>query len=841
MRRRTAELPIQHRRAIPPGENSPKQAMGLKTKLYIGMMLMAGAVCLAYAAAHWACHEPVQYLCLLSIAMLASGMKVTLPGIPGTMSVSYIFVLLSMIDFSYSETLSVACLSIATQSLYRPKYRPKLIQFLFNLASMAVAVSAGCLIYRTASAHGFVLLNIACAATAYFLSNTFSIAGVVALTEGKRMAKIWNECYFWSFPYYLVGGGVAALISVSNRKLGWEATIVALPVVYIIFRSYRLYLERLESEKCHAEQIAALHLRTIEALALAIEAKDDTTHAHLQRVQVYALELGKAMGLPESGLQALRAASILHDIGKLAVPEHIISKPGKLTCEEFEKMKIHPIVGAEILARVQFPYEVVPIVRAHHERWDGSGYPDGLKRAEIPLGARILSAVDCLDALASDRQYRRALPLDEAMAFIVNESGKSYDPDVVAILRKNYAEWEKIAQADGPQRGHLSKGVAVHNGDAPGAGLQNTVATDAQQPDFLATIAAARQEAQMLYELTQDLGNSLNLHETLSVLDSRLRRIIPYDAIAVYVRSEDRLAPQYVNGENSRLFASLEIPIGQGLSGWVAETGKHIINGNPSVEPGYLNDPTKFSTLRSAIAVPLENAVGITGVITLYHLERDFFTKDHLRLLLAVRSKVSLTIENALKYQQVSISATTDPLTQLPNARSLFLHLDAELARSRRTGSELAILVCDLDGFKQVNDRFGHLEGNKVLHMVAAGLRQCCREYDYVGRMGGDEFVIVLPGLKRGDLDEKLATIERVVVDAGLAVCGERLLNISAGAAFCPEHGGDAETLLAEADRQMYLVKQSHKARPAGRAEGLAALALSVRSLSEPQPASPRI
>jgi diguanylate cyclase (GGDEF)-like protein len=318
----------------------------------------------------------------------------------------------------------------------------------------------------------------------------------------------------------------------------------------------------------------------------------------------------------------------------------------------------------------------------------------------------------------------------------------------------------------------------------------------------------------MLYELTQDLGNSLNLHETLSVLDSRLKRLIPYDAIAVYVRKGDCLTPAYVNGENFRLFASLEIPMGQGLSGWVAETGKPIINGNPSVEPGYLNDPTKFSNLRSALAVPLENGVAIAGVLALYHAGRDAFNQDHLRVLLAINPKISLAVENALKYEQAAISATTDALTELPNARSLFLHLDAELARAKRTDGSLAVLVCDLDGFKQVNDRFGHLEGNKVLKLVAAGLERSCREYDYVARMGGDEFVLVLSSFKQDDLSETLKRLEQVAVEAGIQVCGERLLAISVGAAFFPGDGNDAESLLAEADRRMYVTKQGHRAQP---------------------------
>src|SRR5207248_8381804 len=202
----------------------------------------------------------------------------------------------------------------------------------------------------------------------------------------------------------------------------------------------------LENEKRHVEAMAGLHLRTIEALALAIEAKDHTTHDHLCRVRIYAIEVAKRLNLSAEDLEALRAAALLHDIGKLAVPEHIISKPGRLTPEEFEKMKIHPLVGAEILERVRFPYPVVPIVRAHHEKWDGTGYPFGLRGEEIPIGARILSAVDYLDALASDRQYRRALPLEEVIQRLAAESAKSFDPKVVDVLKKRYLHLEKLVE-----------------------------------------------------------------------------------------------------------------------------------------------------------------------------------------------------------------------------------------------------------------------------------------------------------------------------------------------------------------------------------------------------------
>jgi diguanylate cyclase (GGDEF)-like protein len=410
------------------------------------------------------------------------------------------------------------------------------------------------------------------------------------------------------------------------------------------------------------------------------------------------------------------------------------------------------------------------------------------------------------------------LPLDQAMEVVISESGKAFDPRVVECLKSRYVELERMAQAESRATAPLSTDVKIERGDAPAAGFEETRkqgaangANGAERIDFLSSIAAARQEVQSLFELTQDLGNSLSLDETLSVLAVRLKRMIPYDSMAIYVRREDKLIPEYVNGDNFRLFSSLEIPMGQGLAGWVAENRKPIVNGNPSVEPGYLNDPAKFSTLRSALAVPLEGVNGVIGVLTLYDAERDAFTTDHLRILLAISSKVALSIENALKYRQAETSATTDYLTALPNARSLFLHLDSELARCRRTNWPLAVLVCDLDGFKQINDRFGHLEGNKVLRVVAQGLKESCREYDYVARMGGDEFVLVLPGLKADAVQNKITRLSFIASEAGREVCGEDILSISAGEAHFPDDGNDAEQLLAEADRRMYKSKQRQK------------------------------
>ena len=782
--------------------------MSLPAKLFIAAIIAGGLACFWNGLELWTCQDPFTYLCLLGLAVGTSLLKVTIPGRHTNLSVSFIVVLLSIIDFSYPETLVVGCLAAGVQAVWRKKHL-NAIQFLFNLSTVAIAASVGYAVHHGLDGRLSMVTSIAIAAIAYFLANTITISAVIGLTTSTSVYKTWRECHSWLLPYYLLGAAIATMASWGNRRFGWETSVLVLPAAYFLFRAYRLYLERLESATSHAQDVASLHLRTVEALAMAIEAKDLTTHDHLQRVQVYAVELGKALNVTEQDLQALRAASILHDIGKLAVPEHIISKPGKLTSEEFEKMKIHPVVGAEILERVGFPYGVVPIVRSHHEKWNGAGYPDGLKGEAIPLGARILSVVDCFDALVSDRQYRRAMPFDEAMAVIVAEAGKSYDPRVVEALRKHYQEWEKLARAEVPRGEPIPISARIADGAAPAAGLQAAVPHDATQLNFLPTIAEAAQVAQGLYELGRNPGNSLNLHEMLSVLDSRLRRLMPYDAIAVYVREMDRLIPKYVNGETMNHFSMQPIALGEGICGSVAASGMPIVNGDPSTEPGCPNDSTPLGKFHSALAIPLEFATGITGVLTLYHLEGDAFTNDHLRVLLAIKSKLSLTIENTLRDQQVLVPATTDGLTELPNARSLFHHLDAELTLCEKNGSGFAMLLCNLDGLKDVNDRFGHLKGNEILKLVASGLRNSCREMDYVARIGRDEFVMVLPGLGLQHLDAKVSVLEKMARDAGTAVCGEPLLSLSVGVATCPEHGRDVESLLAEADRRLHPARRS--------------------------------
>ena len=798
--------------------------MSIPARTFIGLVLVTGFASILQASNEDVTTNLGRFLCYLFLALVSSGLKVTLPGVTGTMSVFFLFILLGVAELNQLQTMILGLGAALVQCFWGAKVRPKVLQILFNLAAIATAIAIAFRAQHSPLTVAFgnsVPVVLILAATSYFMANTLAVACIIALTERRSLHTIWKECYFWSFPYYLLGATLVCLISYINQSMGWQFSLLVLPVCYVIYRSYRLYLGRLETEKAHVEQMNSLHLRTIEALALAIEAKDQTTRAHLQRVQHYAVKIGEILGVEAMELEALRAAAVLHDIGKLAVPEHIISKPGKLTMQEFEKMKIHPLVGAEILERVDFPYPVAPIVRAHHEKWDGSGYPMGLRGEEIPLGARILAAVDCLDALASDRQYRRAISLQEAMTVVTSESGKSYDPQVVAVLQSHYETLEEEAQALEGRKTKLPAEVTVTPDGGPATGLDRV-----SKDDYVAQIAAAGQEAQFMLQLVKDLGSSFNLVETLSVLTQRLKAMISFDAIAVYECRGSQLIPAYVEGQDQILFSSLEIPIGEGLSGWVAKHNKPVINGNPSVEPGYLNNPAKFSIMRSALAVPLEGMNGVVGVLTLYHSRADAFSQDQLRILSGISAKVGLCIENTLKYQQLESYATTDHLTGLANTRSLFPRLESELARAKRQMVPFTVLVCDLDGFKQVNDRFGHVTGNLVLQLFSKSLKETSREYDVVARLGGDEFVVGIPGMAMEAVEEKVQTLSRLAREAGIQACGEETVSLSVGYASFPDDSTDSDTLLAEADRRMYEMKKLRKNPlsriPAG--EGRAAL-----------------
>jgi diguanylate cyclase (GGDEF)-like protein/putative nucleotidyltransferase with HDIG domain len=566
---------------------------------------------------------------------------------------------------------------------------------------------------------------------------------------------------------------------------------------------------RLKDRACEAELLSKVHLATAEALATAIDAKDQTTHCHVRRVQIYAVGMGELLGVSNEDISALRAGALLHDVGKLAVPAHIINKPGRLTSAEFDKMKIHTTVGAQLLSRVNFPYPVMPIVRHHHERWDGQGYPDGLKGQQIPLTARIISVVDCFDSIREDRPFRRGMSRDEAIAFLRRGSGNHFDPTIIDLFIDNLAAFEKQIAAAGLMQQTSPLGsqdaFALHEID---------VTQTRERGCYMAydQIKSAHQEVYALYELAKTFGSSLDVEETLTVLMDKVGHIVPFDTCVIYLYDEMKgyAVAAHVAGANSNLLKTRCVAPGEGVTGFALANRTGMNELHPELDLAGLEIQNDY---RSMATLPLHKDQRLLGALSVYSFELNHYSEDHMRLLETVTKLASDALANAMHHAEAESNALTDPLTGLPNARYLALRFDEEAARARRTGRSFQVVMFDLDDFKIVNDTFGHKVGDKMLREMARIIQGQLREYDFLARYAGDEFVAIVQELVGNQVEELRQRIEHAVSNFSMHIRGNlrARVGISIGTASFGEDAQTFDQLLVAADQAMYRTKSAHK------------------------------
>ena len=801
-------------------------SLPLGARLYVGAVIAIGAFLLAaLVPALQEFRHPAWFAILLLSSSLTSAFKVSLPlaRSGSTMSVSYAVDFLTLLLLGPNETMIVAATSAWSQCTFRMTQRNPLHRTLFSMACLVITVqAAGEVFFRLGGISGLGAVSLSGmakplvgAACGYFVFNTVLVATAIALSTNQSVFGVWNENFLWSAPSYFVGalaaGGVSQVLSHSGAAY-WLAPLGAAPL-YLTYRSYKVYLGRIEDEQRHVRQVSDLHLATIEALALAIDAKDQTAQTHIRRVQLFAACLARGMGMSENEINGVTTAALLHDIGKLAVPEHILSKPGPLTQEEFQKIRIHPQVGAEIIAAVPFPYPVAPLILSHHERWDGKGYPVGLKGSAIPLGARILAVVDYFDALTSERPYHKAMSSEAAVGLLRQEAGKALDPTLVGkfmdVLPGLQAESESGVQ---PVR-TLSLAPSESEKGRPAAGFSPEPTTSKSVFD---DIALAHREIYALYEIAQAMGTSLGVADTMALISSKLANLVPFSCCALFLYNEETetLRCRFATGVDAELVQQISVKNGQGLTGWVARNRRPLVNARPSADLEAAGMPGTTS-LQSALVCPLVFNERFIGTLSVYHIDAGCYTDDHRRLLDRVCEQASAVIYNSIVFEQTQEDSLTDPLTGLPNTRFMFMHLTRELARAERLKSEVSLLVMDLDDFKEINDNHGHHVGDRALREVANVLRAAIRPYDICVRYAGDEFIVVLSGCGADEAERKRLELQTAIDDVVFEPrAGKRLaLGISVGAAVFPHDGDTYEALLATADSRMYRDKSKRKRR----------------------------
>jgi diguanylate cyclase (GGDEF)-like protein/putative nucleotidyltransferase with HDIG domain len=780
----------------------------ITARLYVASVIFAGVLLFAVCAPQMQFQQPLLFVALLVLSSASAALKVHLPLTAGksTMSVSYAVDFASLLLLGPHETMLVAAGSALSQCTQNRKDPNPLYRTLFSIASLVITIQSAGLVFAAlgGSPSNLWLAAIARplvgAATVAFLVNTGLVATAIALSTHTRVTTVWHDNFWWIAPSYFVGAATSALaVTFVNHAGYWIAPITFAPL-YLTYRTYNVYLGRMEDKQRHVQQTSDLHLSTIEALARAIDAKDQTAHMHIRRVQVFATRLAKAINLSAADIQGVKTAALLHDIGKLAVPEHILSKPGPLTEEEFQKIRIHPQVGAEIIARVPFPYPVAPLILSHHERWDGKGYPQGLAGEQIPIGARILTIVDYYDAVTTERPYHSALPTDSAIGLLKHEMGRALDPNLVPI----FVDLLPALIAETGEDARQEEAAAPTHQDAAGGAASCLV--PASGTSAFENIALAHREIYALYEIAQSMGTCLSIPDTMALISSKLSKLVPWSGCSLFLHDPDSRTLRCrfaVGAEASRLLNSTLSDDG-GLFGLVVEHRQTVI-ANPGIPLEALGLNVS-SDLKSAIACPLIYNDIFIGCLSLHHAAPSRYTEDHRRLLERITEQAGAVIHNSIMFEQTQEDSLTDPLTGLPNRRSMFVHLSRELARAERLNGEVAVIVMDVDGFKAINDTYGHNIGDQALREVANTMQAALRPYDLCVRYAGDEFIIVLADCPRDAAEAKRQELQSLVAEITLDVrAGKQLrLAVSAGAAVFPEDGTTFELLLADADHRMY-------------------------------------
>ncbi len=598
--------------------------------VYVACVIAAGVAVTAYSAVLLIV-QPVsnQWLILAALTLLTGSFSVKLPSIAARFSVSDAFVFASVLLFGPAPATVIVAVDCFVISLWLTKEFRSPIRSLFNLSAVALAI-------WLASQGFFWLVGIRpgdldhllplenhlwqlfALASLYYLLNTWLIASALAFEKRTNVVVLWWQNFTWFSLNYFGGVSVAALMVSYTRSVDLRAIGIILPLLLITYLTHRTSLGRIDDSKRHVEQLSDLYLSTIETLAMAVDAKDQITHGHIRRVQIYALELAKLLGVRDEGqLKAIEAAALLHDMGKLAIPEHILNKPGKLTVPEFDKMKRHADIGADLLSAIKFPYPVVPIVRHHHEHWDGKGYPAGISGTDIPLGARILSVVDCFDALTSDRPYRPRLTTEDAFATIVQARGSLYDPLVVDTFVKAYPQIAPAAMRAGEEATGLLtvSGFSDQRSVAPATSLEH--------------IRVNATEASLLDAYRRRIGTAKSFAEALTIAAQCLRQLTAATVYAFYRYDKDLdlLTCENAVGDKLGLLEGLSIPVGAKVTGWSAATRRVSVNADASLDLAQI--ATRYSPpLRSTLSVPVTNGEQLVGVFTAYANQEGAFQES---------------------------------------------------------------------------------------------------------------------------------------------------------------------------------------------------------------------
>jgi putative nucleotidyltransferase with HDIG domain len=730
---------------------------------------------------------------LLALLTLITGSAtVNLPGLPATVSVSETFAFTSVLLFGPAAGTLTVALDALVIAFWHYRKGNSYYKIVFNVSAVSLAMWIASHAYFALSRYGplfdstetielqkllWPLLTFT--VTCYSL-NTWFISYAISLERGASPFYIWRHNFLWIALNYFGGASVAALLVTYTKDLNYSffgLILIIVPLLVVLYFTFSSSMGRVEDANRHLSELNSLYMSTIETLAMAIDAKDQITHGHIRRVQVYAVGLAKSMGVTdEPQIRAIEAAALLHDMGKLAVPEYILNKPGPLTPAEFEKMKLHASVGADILSAIPFPYPVVPIVRHHHENWNGTGYPDQLSAAEIPIGARILAVVDCYDALTSDRPYRPRLSDKDAIRILIERRGTMYDPLVVDMFMHVYGTLS--AEVEHQHTSSSSLQAITEASISPSSHTESRARFE--------EIAASSDEMLTLFELARSLTASMGAQDATDLIAKHLRRLVPSSACVFFIFDEntDELVATYASGEHAGHIKGLRVPRGQRLSGWVAANRQTIRNSDPVLD---LGESARAMTPRprSSLSTPLLSGSNLVGVLSLYSSNKDAYTEDHERIIEVVARQVSGAILQADAAERARVRSLKDESTGLPNLRHFL-----ELVQAHFSEPDQLHPFCLIVIRVTVSDNRSRARNEVLLSSIRRGLRAA----DLLFSNGADELLALLLNTDEGTGN---AIAARIRASLDVLITDGLIRHMKLGSACAPSEAVTGQSLLS--------------------------------------------
>ncbi len=771
-----------------------------KLKLYV-----IAVACLALPIIIWAGWQLATtpyngWLVLALLAFATVPFFLFLPSFSATITIGDAYIMAIAMMYGVAPCIMATFICILLISVFAQRPKKHIYRIVFNTASTTCCAFLYSTIYQLMNRGGKdlqdVLLPAVAVVVTYFLSNSLLTSVAIAWSSGENIARFWvKSCLPLANDYSI--SAVSAIIIVALNSLSSYIPLAVAPLIGLAWGWNQVNKTRVMEAEKHLKEQEQLYLRTVESLALAVDAKDQTTYGHIRRVRVYATQLAKLCGIKDPNeLKAIETGSLLHDIGKLAIEDYILNKPGRLSKEEFEKIKIHAAAGDEILQHVHFPFPAAKHVRHHHERWDGKGYPDGLKGEEIPLGSRILAVADAFDAIRFSRPYKHAIPIEEARELLQAQSGIIYDPAVIKLFVENITELEQAAikEAESSPEPSFRKYFETLNRALSDADIS------ASLPANTLDIPA---ELILLSEFCSTVAGHLDLEDLLPIYTSKIGKIVGCDACAIYLNEgNDQLRAVHASGMFAEKIQNHIIGIGKGISGWVCAHKRPMINTGPTLD--FIDIDGDFSVFKDALVVPISSEEESIGTISLYAKEASFYTRSELEILQTLAGYLAPIVLESKKQTMPASERILDPVTRIHRMPYLAAIGPQLISLAEKNKTPASLIYIEIKNLGQISRLYGASIVNAAIKKIADYAKLELRETDLLVRFGHQAFVAFLPGVREDQATHCGQRLKNRIKSHASATAGQSYsVECQFGVASYPRDGIHIFALLRSAQKSI--------------------------------------